>query len=90
MASPRESTLDYHDGYGERSEKCYSGAVYEVLRSMGYPDQILPRTIRPLDPQRPLAGRIFTVSGHADFTFDGGYIHLDRACAQPPSHLKSS
>jgi regulator of RNase E activity RraA len=24
-----------------------------------------------LDPQRPLAGRIFTVSGHADFTVDG-------------------
>lgn len=71
MSSLRESTLDYHDGYGERLENCYSGAVYDVLRSMGYPDQILPRTIRPLDPQRPLAGRIFTVSGHANFTVDG-------------------
>jgi len=33
---------------------------------MGLPDQILPRTIRPLDPAKARAGRIFTVSGHAD------------------------
>lgn len=71
MTSPAEGTLNYHDGYGERLEQCYSGAVYDVLRAMGHPDQILPRTIRPLDPRRPLAGRIFTVSGHADFTVDG-------------------
>jgi len=63
--------VDYADGYAERLEMCYSGAVYDVLRGLGLPDQILPRTIRPLDPSRPLAGRIFTVSGHADFTVDG-------------------
>ena len=61
----------YSDGYGDRLEKCYSGAVYDVLRSMGLPDQILPRTIRPLDPTKALAGRIFTVSGHADYSVDG-------------------
>jgi 4-hydroxy-4-methyl-2-oxoglutarate aldolase len=57
--------------FGDRLEKCYSGAVYDVLRSIGRPDQILPRTIRPLDPTRALAGRIFTFSGHADHTVDG-------------------
>lgn len=62
---------DYNDEYGDRLEKCYSGAVYDTLREMGFPDQILPRNIRPLDPTRPLAGRIFTFSGHADFTVDG-------------------
>jgi 4-hydroxy-4-methyl-2-oxoglutarate aldolase len=62
---------DYEDDYGDRLEKCYSGAVYDVLRSLGLPDQILPRTIRPLDPTRSLAGRIFTFSGHADHTVDG-------------------
>ena len=55
----------------ERLERCYSGAVYDVLRAMGLPDQILPRTIRPLDPTRPLAGEIFTISGHIDLTVDG-------------------
>jgi regulator of RNase E activity RraA len=63
--------LPYHDGFGDRLEKAYSGAVYDVLRAMGLPDQILPRTIRPLDATRPLAGRIFTISGHLDFTVDG-------------------
>jgi 4-hydroxy-4-methyl-2-oxoglutarate aldolase len=62
---------EYNDIYGDRLEKCYSGAVYDVLRAMGHPDQILPRTIRPLDPARPLSGRIFTVSGHADSNIDG-------------------
>ncbi len=55
----------------DRLEQCYSGAVYDVLRSMGLPDQILPRTIRPLDPARPLAGPIYTFSGYADHTVDG-------------------
>jgi len=54
----------------ERLERCYSGAVYDVLRAMGLPDQILPDTIRPLDSARPLAGKIFTVSGHVDTSLD--------------------
>jgi len=62
---------EFNDTYGDRLERCYSGAVYDVLRAMGLPDQILPRSIRPLDPTRPLAGRIFTVSGHADSNIDG-------------------
>jgi 4-hydroxy-4-methyl-2-oxoglutarate aldolase len=62
---------DFEDDYGDRLEKCYSGAVYDVLRGLGLPAQILPRTIRPLDLTRPLAGRIFTFSGHADHTVDG-------------------
>ena len=58
--------INYNDSFGERLEQCYSGAVYDTLRAMGYPDQILPRSIRPLDPQRAMAGRIFTISGHVD------------------------
>lgn len=38
---------NYSDGYAERLEKCYSGAVYDVLRGMSYPDQILPVTSAP-------------------------------------------
>ena len=58
------------DSLSDRLEQCYSGAVYDVLRALGHPDQVLPDTIRPLDPARPLAGRVFTVSGHVDTTLD--------------------
>ena len=56
--------------YPKGLEQCYSGAVYDTLRAMGRPDQLLPETLRPLDATRPLAGRIFTVSGHVDPTLD--------------------
>lgn len=56
---------DFTDGYAERLEKCYSGAVYDVLRAMGHPDQVLPNTIRPLLPERKLAGRIYTIGGNS-------------------------
>lgn len=69
--SALENLPDFNDGYAERLENCYSGAVYDVLRALGRPDQILPRTIRALDPSRQLAGRIFTLSGRADSTVDG-------------------
>jgi regulator of RNase E activity RraA len=64
------SEINYNDAYGDRLEKCYSGAVYDTLRAMGFPDQLLPQAIRPLDPTRVLAGKIFTVNGHMDLTLD--------------------
>lgn len=63
--SPPASQNDFTDGYAERLEKCYSGAVYDVLRAMGYPGQVLPDTIRPLLPERKLAGRIYTIGGNS-------------------------
>ncbi|MCF7567550.1 RraA family protein [Sabulilitoribacter arenilitoris] len=53
-----------------RLEKCYSGAVYDVLRAMGYPNQTLPNNIRPLNIDKKLAGTVFTVSGRYDDTLD--------------------
>jgi 4-hydroxy-4-methyl-2-oxoglutarate aldolase len=52
-----------------RLEHCYSGAVYDVLRGMGYPNQVLPYTIRSLENYK-LAGEIYTVSGYVDQTLD--------------------
>lgn len=52
-----------HSNWADRLEQCYTGAVYDVLRSMGYSDCVLPPTIRPIDPQWKLAGPIFPVSG---------------------------
>jgi len=49
--------------FAERLEQCYTGAVFDVLRDKGYPDQALPHGIRPLDPAWKLAGPAFPVSG---------------------------
>lgn len=78
----------FNDAYGDRLEQCYSGAVYDVLRAMGHPDQILPETIRPLDPTRALAGRIFTVSGHLDTSIDAHTTLLEwtRLLSKAPEH----
>ncbi len=54
----------------ERLEKCYSGAVYDVLRSMGYDEQTLPSSIRPLDKELKLAGPVYTVTGKYDESLD--------------------
>ncbi|WP_421724965.1 RraA family protein [Bauldia sp.] len=47
----------------QRLEKCYSGAVYDVLRERGVTNTVLPKDVRPLDPTRTLAGPVFTVAG---------------------------
>ncbi|MGX1930959.1 RraA family protein [Flagellimonas sp. 2504JD4-2] len=55
--------MDLKQSLADRLEKCYSGAVYDVLRAMGYPKQVLSSNIRPLDVNNKLAGQIFTISG---------------------------
>jgi 4-hydroxy-4-methyl-2-oxoglutarate aldolase len=47
----------------KKLEQCYSGAVYDVLRAMGLPNQVLPSGIRPLTQYQKVAGRVFTVAG---------------------------
>ena len=44
-------------------EATYSGAVFDVLREMGLPNQAMPSTIRPLDPRMKSAGPVYTASG---------------------------
>lgn len=46
--------------------KCYSGAIHDVLRTMGHERCVLPSSIRPLDATRKVAGPVWTVSGHID------------------------
>jgi hypothetical protein len=44
-------------------EATYSGAVFDVLREMGLPNQAMPSTIRPLDPRMKSADPVYTASG---------------------------
>lgn len=54
----------------DRLSALYTGAVYDVLRSLGRPDQVLPSTLASLDSSRTLAGPVFTMSGEVDETLD--------------------
>jgi 4-hydroxy-4-methyl-2-oxoglutarate aldolase len=50
----------------ERLERCYTGAVHDVMRLHGLSDFVLPWAIRRLFPGRSVAGPAFTFRGHAD------------------------
>jgi len=62
--------MSRQNALSNRLEKCYSGAVYDVLRAMGYTNQTLPNNIRPIDMDTKLTGPIYTVSGRYDDTLD--------------------
>jgi regulator of RNase E activity RraA len=49
-----------------RLERCYTGVVHDVMRAMGLRDFTLPPEIRPILPERPLAGPAFTIEGRVD------------------------
>lgn len=53
-----------------RLEACYASVLNDVMRKMGLRNFVLPPEIRPLLPDRKLAGPVFTVSGHVDETLD--------------------
>jgi len=54
----------------ERLQSCYSGAVFDVLRTKGFLRQTLPQYIRPLNLQHKLAGSVFTIEGRRDDSLD--------------------
>jgi len=51
-----------------RLRACYSGAVHDVLRAMGFERVVLPPSIKAIDPATRLAGPVWTVAGHLDRT----------------------
>ena len=54
------------DALADRLARCYTGAVYDVLRSRGIVECILPASIVPLDRAMVAAGPVFTVRGRPD------------------------
>ena len=54
------------DPITERLAQCYSGVVHDVMRAMGLRDFTLPPELRPLFPERRLAGPAFTIDGKVD------------------------
>ena len=47
----------------DRLEACYTGVVHDVMRGMGLADITLPAELRPIMPERALAGPAFTIEG---------------------------
>jgi 4-hydroxy-4-methyl-2-oxoglutarate aldolase len=73
-----------------RLARCYSGAVYDVLRERGLRDQQLPPSIRALDPAWKLAGPVFPVEGHRDDDLDPHRTLLEWTgllSEAPPGHV---
>lgn len=54
-----------------RLEACYTGVVHDVMRAMGLRDFTLPAELRPILPERAMAGPAFTIEGRADPEADG-------------------
>lgn len=50
----------------QRLAQCYTGVVHDVMRAMGLRDFTLPPELRPLFPERRLAGPAFTIDGRVD------------------------
>jgi 4-hydroxy-4-methyl-2-oxoglutarate aldolase len=50
----------------ERLARCYTGVVHDVMRGMGYVGFVLPPELRPILPEKTLAGPAFTIDGHVD------------------------
>jgi len=74
----------------ERLARCYTGAIYDVMRARGLPNCILPRDIRAIDPDTRLAGPIFTMRGiDVDPTEDRDHLldWVDFLGAAPAGHV---
>jgi len=63
-------TVNSENILAQRLEQCYTGAVYDVMRNMGYINQLLPNQIRPINLDHKIAGPIFTIAGHIDRSLD--------------------
>ena len=78
------------DEITERLEKCYTGVVHDVMRGMGLRDFTLPPRLRPIMPERAMAGPAFTILGKVDPTADPhetllAWTGLLSKC--PPGHV---
>ena len=58
------------DPLTERLERCYTGVIHDTMRAMGLRDFTLPPELRPLMPEKTLAGPAFTIQGRVDRNAD--------------------
>ncbi|MEM1163431.1 MAG: RraA family protein [Pseudomonadota bacterium] len=78
------------DAISDRLAKCYTGVVHDVMRKMGHRDFTLPPRMRPLMPEKVMAGPAFTIMGKVDPKADAhetllAWTGLLSKC--PPGHI---
>lgn len=56
--------------FADRLDACHSSVVHDVMKDLGLPLRVLPRTIIGLEPWMRCAGPVFTVRGRPDPTLD--------------------
>ena len=49
----------------DRLQACHSSVVHDVMKDMGLPVRVLPRTILGLETHMKAAGPVFTIRGQA-------------------------
>ncbi len=54
----------------DRLNACHSSVVHDVMKDLGLPIRVLPRSIVGLEPGMRAAGPVFTVRGRPDPTLD--------------------
>jgi len=54
----------------DRLHACHSSVVHDVMKDLGLPIRVLPRTITGIEPSMKAAGPVFTVRGRPDPTLD--------------------
>lgn len=54
----------------ERLNACHSAVVHDVMKDLGLPIRVLPRTITGIEPFMKAAGPVYTVRGRPDPTLD--------------------
>jgi len=78
------------DAITDRLAACYTGVVHDVMRDRGLRDFTLPPHLRPILPERAMAGPAFTILGRVDPTADAhdtllAWTGLLSQC--PPGHV---
>jgi regulator of RNase E activity RraA len=79
-----------HDALTERLERCYTGVVHDVMRAMGLRDFTFPPELRPIMPERAMAGPAFTIEGETSAAFDAHDTLLawtGLLSKAPPGHI---
>lgn len=54
------------DSLFARLARCYTGVAHDVMRAMGLVAFVLPSELRPILPEKTLAGPAFTIEGRVD------------------------
>ena len=86
MESTQTTEIRKMEEICEGYKRLYAGAVYDVLESLGYPNQALSHDLVALTPGMKLAGPAFTVKGTVTAERDtaGRHQRMKMVCSMTP------